>query len=451
MGDKKMNVLLVDDDERFRTMMSKELPRMGFAAKPAQNAKEALSMFKEKSFDVVLLDLKMPDMSGIEILKEMKQIDPLTEIILLTGHASMETAIEAMKLGAYDYLTKPCRLSEIEVVIKKAGEAKSIKKENAVFRRVIRQQKPITQIIGSSAGIKSVLENVKKVAPSDASVLIESESGTGKELVANAIHQMSKRAENPFVVVDCGSLPEALLEGELFGHTKGAFSGAVEKRAGLCEVADKGTLFLDEIAEMSLSSQVKLLRMLQSGEIRRLGDNRIINTDLRIIAATNKDLKKELADGNFREDLYYRLNVVHITLPPLRERKEDISLLAEHFLNRFNQKEKKEKRISDEAIKLLKGYDWPGNIREFENTLERLCIFIEEPLIEKENMLPYINWKDNPSSINENEVMTLSQLEEKHIKKVLSYTQGNKTKAAALLGITLKTLYNKINTYKLSS
>lgn len=446
-----MNVLLVDDDKRFRTMMSKELPRMGFTAEQAGNAKEALAMFKEKSFDVVLLDLKMPDMSGIEVLKEMKQIDPLTEVIMLTGHASMETAIDAIKLGAHDYLTKPCRLSEIEFIIKKAGETKNIKKENAVFRRVIKQQQPVTQIIGSSTGIKSVMEKVKKVAPSDASVLIEAESGTGKELVANAIHQMSSRRENPFVVVNCGSLPEALLEAELFGHTKGAFSGAVEKRAGLCEVADKGTLFLDEIAEMSLSSQVKLLRMLQSGEIRRLGDNRIITTDLRIIAATNRDLKKELANGNFREDLYYRLNVVHITLPSLKDRKEDIPLLSEYFLNNFNLKNNTEKKISDDALKLFKNYGWPGNIRELENTLERLCIFIEEPLIEKENMLPYINWKDNPSSINENELMTLSQLEEKHIKKVLSYTQGNKTKAAALLGITLKTLYNKINTYKLPS
>jgi len=384
------------------------------------------------------------------VLHEMKQIDSMTEIIMLTAHGSIDTAIEAMKLGAYDYLTKPCKLSEINEILKKAAEKKDIKKENIALKRVINKEHSLLQIIGQSTVMKSIVKSIKKAAPTDATVLIEGESGTGKELVAHAIHQMSQRNDNPLIVINCGSLQETLLDSELFGHARGAFTGAVEKKIGLCEVADKGTLFLDEIAEMSFSCQAKLLRMIQSGEIRRLGDNRIFHTDLRIIAATNKDLYMEISKGNFREDLYYRLNLVYIKLPPLRERKEDIPLLAKYFLRNSKLSGNRKKEISKDALQVLVEYNWPGNIRELENTIERFCIFIEEEAITSENLAPYFQWNSTSQKDRGEEIIDLSQLEKDHILRILSRCEGNKTKAAHLLGITVKTLYNKMKSYNLS-
>lgn len=446
----KLKVLLVDDDRKIRFLMSKELPRMGFLVECSSTGKEAVKKFREESFDIVLLDLKMPDTSGIEVLREMKQIDSMTEIIMLTGHASIDTAIEAMKLGAYDYLTKPCKLSEIDVILRKAGEKKNIKKENIAFKRVIGKGHALRQIIAQSRVMQSIIDAIKKAAPTDAPVLIEGESGTGKELIAHAIHQLSHRADNPLIIINCGSIQEALLESELFGHAKGAFTGAIERKLGLCEVADRGTLFLDEIAEMNLASQAKLLRMIQSGEIRRLGDNRMFHTDLRIIVATNKDLFLEISRGNFREDLYYRLNLVYIKIPPLRERKEDIPLLARYFLSNSRVSGKGKKEISEDALQILIEYNWPGNIRELENTIERFCIFIDDETITPENLIPHFQWNKTPPEGREKGTMDLFQLEKNHILKVLSYCEGNKTKAADLLGITVKTLYNKIKSYDLS-
>lgn len=446
----KLKVLLVDDDRKIRFLMSKELPRMGFLVECSSTGKEAVKKFREESFDIVLLDLKMPDTSGIEVLREMKQIDSMTEIIMLTGHASIDTAIEAMKLGAYDYLTKPCKLSEIDVILRKAGEKKNIKKENIAFKRVIGKGHALRQIIAQSRVMQSIIDAIKKAAPTDAPVLIEGESGTGKELIAHAIHQLSHRADNPLIIINCGSIQEALLESELFGHAKGAFTGAIERKLGLCEVADRGTLFLDEIAEMNLASQAKLLRMIQSGEIRRLGDNRMFHTDLRIIVATNKDLFLEISRGNFREDLYYRLNLVYIKIPPLRERKEDIPLLARYFLSNSKVSGKRKKEISEDALQILIEYNWPGNIRELENTIERFCIFIDDETITPENLIPHFQWNKTPPEGREKGTMDLFQLEKNHILKILSYCEGNKTKAADLLGITVKTLYNKIKSYDLS-
>lgn len=446
----KLKVLLVDDDRKIRFLMSKELPRMGFLVECSSTGKEAVKKFREESFDIVLLDLKMPDTSGIEVLREMKQIDSMTEIIMLTGHASIDTAIEAMKLGAYDYLTKPCKLSEIDVILRKAGEKKNIKKENIAFKRVIGKGHALRQIIAQSRVMQSIIDAIKKAAPTDAPVLIEGESGTGKELIAHAIHQLSHRADNPLIIINCGSIQEALLESELFGHAKGAFTGAIERKLGLCEVADRGTLFLDEIAEMNLASQAKLLRMIQSGEIRRLGDNRMFHTDLRIIVATNKDLFLEISRGNFREDLYYRLNLVYIKIPPLRERKEDIPLLARYFLSNSRVSGKGKKEISEDALQILIEYNWPGNIRELENTIERFCIFIDDETITPENLIPHFQSNKTTPENREKGTMDLFQLEKNHILKVLSYCEGNKTKAADLLGITVKTLYNKIKSYDLS-
>lgn len=446
----KLKVLLVDDDRKIRFLMSKELPRMGFLVECSSTGKEAVKKFREESFDIVLLDLKMPDTSGIEVLREMKQIDSMTEIIMLTGHASIDTAIEAMKLGAYDYLTKPCKLSEIDVILRKAGEKKNIKKENIAFKRVIGKGHALRQIIAQSRVMQSIIDAIKKAAPTDAPVLIEGESGTGKELIAHAIHQLSHRADNPLIIINCGSIQEALLESELFGHAKGAFTGAIERKLGLCEVADRGTLFLDEIAEMNLASQAKLLRMIQSGEIRRLGDNRMFHTDLRIIVATNKDLFLEISRGNFREDLYYRLNLVYIKIPPLRERKEDIPLLARYFLSNSRVSGKGKKEISEDALQILIEYNWPGNIRELENTIERFCIFIDDETITPENLIPHFQSNKTTPENREKGTMDLFQLEKNHILKILSYCEGNKTKAADLLGITVKTLYNKIKSYDLS-
>jgi len=445
-----LKVLLVDDDEKIRFLMSKELPRMGFSVESSSTGEEAIKKFMGESFDIVLLDLKMPDMSGIEVLKKMKRIDSMTEIIMLTAHGSIDTAIEAMKLGAYDYLTKPCKLSEINEILKKAGEKKDIKKENIALKRVIGKDHSLLHIICQSKVMQTIIESIKKAAPTDAPVLIEGESGTGKELVAHAIHQLSKRAENPLIVINCGSLQETLLDSELFGHAKGAFTGAIERKEGLCEVADKGTLFLDEIAEISLSSQAKLLRMIQSGEIRRLGDNRIFHTDLRIIAATNKDLFIEISKGNFREDLYYRLNLVQIKLPPLRERKKDIPLLAKHFLRNSKISGKRTKEICKDALQILMEYNWPGNIRELENTIERFCIFIEDENITAENLAPYFPKSTLSLEDEKQEITDISQLEKDHVLRILSHCGGNKTKAAHLLGISVKTLYNKIQSYDLS-
>ncbi|MEK6570603.1 MAG: sigma-54 dependent transcriptional regulator, partial [Bacteroidota bacterium] len=328
-----MNILFVDDEEKIRTLMQRELSRMGYAICCAGTGKEALNRIQEEEYDLVLLDLKLPDMDGIRILKEIKEIDPLVEVIVLTGHGTINTAVEAMKLGAYDYLTKPCKLAEMEVVLEKAYEKRCINRENLALKRMVTNH-AFPQIAGRSPAMQKILTLVEKVAPTDSTILIQGESGTGKELVVQALHQRSRRSSLPLIAVNCAALQESLLESELFGHERGAFTGAFQQKPGLFELAHQGTLFLDEIGEMSPSLQVKLLRVLQSGEIRRVGGSRIFKVNVRTIAATNKDLKRETDEGRFREDLYFRLNVIMIQLPPLRDRKEDISLLVFYLLEK---------------------------------------------------------------------------------------------------------------------
>lgn len=323
--------------------MAKELTRMGYNVTCCTNGPETLKNMQERDFDVVILDMNMPMMNGIETLKKVKETEPTTEVIVLTGQGSIENAVQAIKLGAYDYLTKPCRLSELDVLLQKALEKRQLSRENAHLRRLVKGVREIPAMIGNSIAMNTVYKMIDKVAPSDSIVLIQGESGTGKELIAQTLHLRSTRANKPFVVINCATLQETLLESELFGHTKGAFTGATESRIGLFEAADGGTLFLDEIGELTVNTQAKLLRVVQSGEVRRVGDNKAITVDTRIIAATHKNLATEAKNGRFREDLYFRLNVITLSLPPLRERKEDIPLLIDHFLQNFCQNVPKRK------------------------------------------------------------------------------------------------------------
>jgi len=445
---KKPNLLFTDDEETYRSVMTKELTRMNYHVVCCASGKETVEKIKERDFDVVVLDMKMPVMDGIETLKRIKELEPTTEIIVLTGQGTIENAVQAIKLGAYDYLTKPCRLSELDILLQKALEKRRLNRENVHLKKLVKDTLGAADMIGNDRKMQQLYKMIEKIAPSDASILIHGESGTGKELVARAIHRQSTRATMPFVVVNCATLQESILESELFGHVKGAFTNAIEPRIGLFEVADGGTLFLDEIGELTNSIQAKLLRVLQSGEIRRVGDNRVITVDTRLIAATNKNLEEEVKNGRFREDLYFRLNVITISLPPLRERREDIPILVYYFLKTLCQDMKK-KDISHDALQYIIQYAWPGNVRELENTIKRLIILSEGNMITAED-LPE-NIRGIPAAIDtiHEDVLSLSELEKKHIYKVLKEKQWNKTLAAEALEISLKTLYNKLKMYQI--
>ncbi len=445
---KKPNIIFADDEDTFRNIMSNELNRMGYHVTCCASGRETIKNIRERDFDAVVLDVNMPDMDGIETLKKVKEIEPTTEVIILTGQGSIENAVRAIKLGAYDYLTKPCRLNELDGLIQKALEKRQLSRENAYLRRLVKDTQGTPSMIGNSTAMNAVYKMIDKVAPSDVIVLIQGESGTGKELVAQAIHQRSLRANKPFVVINCATLQETLLESELFGHIKGAFTGATESRMGLFEAADGGTLFLDEIGELTVGTQSKLLRVVQMGEIRRVGDNRIITVDTRIIAATHKNLATEVKNGRFREDLYFRLNIITVSLPPLRERREDIPVLVQHFLQNICQNKQK-KELTPEAMEMMAKYTWPGNVRELENTIERLVVLTDGDSISiddlPENIRGTLPNMDTPDKTEK----TLSEVEKKHILKILHEKQWNKTLAAETLGISLKTLYNKLKAYNI--
>jgi len=397
---------------------------------------------------VVILDMNMPVMDGIETLKKVKEMESTTEVIVLTGQGTIENAVQATKLGAYDYLTKPCQLTELCVLLQKALEKRQLNRENVHLKRLVKDVCGTPVMVGNSIAMNAVYKMVDKVAASDAVVLIQGESGTGKELIAQMIHQRSIRANKPFVVINCATLQEALLETELFGHVKGAFTGAVESRIGLFEVADGGTLFLDEIGELAINTQAKLLRVVQSGEIRRVGDNKAINVDTRIIAATHRDLAGEVKNGKFREDLYFRLNVITLSLPPLRDKREDIPVLIDHFLDNFCRNRQK-KILLPEVMTAMSQYHWPGNVRELKNTIERLVVMTEGDSISIEDLPENIRLVSSTTA--EGTEVILSGVEKKHILKVLHEKQGNKTLAAEALGISLKTLYNKLKAYHIDA
>lgn len=436
-----IRILIVDDEHSFRDLLVQRFSRKGYYIKGVGSAKEALETLKAEAFQVAVFDIKMPGMDGIELLKQAREMEENLQVIMLTGHGTTETAIEAMKKGAYDYLTKPCNLSELEVTIQKAYEKRLLLDENTGLKEVLRRNRSSNVVIGESAAITRALNLIKKVAASDSPVLVEGESGTGKELFVTALHQWSDRVQQPFIAVNSGALPSQLLESELFGHEKGAFTGAVVQKKGLIESAHRGTLFLDEIGEMDLGLQVKLLRFLETGEFRRVGDVRLRKVDVRVVAATNRDLEKEVARGNFREDLYYRLNVIKIVVPPLRERKEDIPLIVEHYLKN-NRKDNLV--LTPEAREVLMQGDYPGNVRQLFNILERAALLCSGGVITEEDLTGC------PGRSREPEVLSLQEVEKRHIKMVMKKVNWNKTQAAELMGISLRNLYRKIEIYQLS-
>ena len=432
------HILIADDEETFRELLVSRLARKGSQVAGVSTGEEALKAIQSRYFDVGVFDIRMPGMDGIELLRRARELQPSLEVIVITGHGTIDSAIEAMRLGAYDYLTKPCNLSELEIVLGKALEKKALVEENRGLREAFKRQAGAREIIGKSAEVRRVIELTRKVAASELPVLIEGESGTGKELVAQAVHTWSSKASGPFIPVNCGSLPAQLLESEMFGHEKGAFTGAASQRPGLVEMADRGTLFLDEIGEMDPSLQVKLLRFLETGEFRRLGDNRLRRVDARIVAATNRRLDQEVRGGRFREDLYYRLNVLAIRVPPLRERKDDIPLLVEHFL-RLRGAHQKE--VTPEAMEALLAYDYPGNVRELANLVERGAVLSSGGKIERADLF---GLRENLPAY---EALTLSEVEKRHILATLKAAGGNKSRAADLLGISVRNLYRKLAEY----
>ncbi|WP_066398866.1 sigma-54-dependent transcriptional regulator [Neobacillus mesonae] len=438
----KNRILIVDDEKDLVDLLVFRLRRKGYEVDFALNAEDAVPLIHEHYYDLAIYDIRLPKMNGIALLKETKKIQSEIQVIMLTGHGTIETAIEAIRQGAFDYITKPYNLSELEMALEKAIENKTLKEKNDSMKKIIKQQHSF-QIIGQNSKLRSLLELTERIADSDVPVLIEGESGTGKDLFAKALHYWSIRREEPFVAINSGALPEQLLESELFGHVKGAFTGANQDKKGLVEAANGGTLFLDELGEMPLSLQVKLLRFLESGEFRRIGEVRERKVKVRTITATNRHLDEEVAKGNFREDLYYRLNVVKITIPPLRDRMDDLPLLVKHFL-------KAGKTLDAKALKALQSYDFPGNVRELHHLLERGMLLSTGNIIEASDLLLQAADKSNSKETHA-ALCSLEQLEKEHIKKVLAELNWNKTKAAEVLGVSVRNLYRKIEQYQLKA
>ena len=450
----KLSTLVVEDGQSQREILRDFLRDEGYDVVEAENGNKAIEAVKNGYFDLVLLDYKMPEKDGITVLEEVKDINAEIDVIMMTAYGSVDTAVRAMKAGAADYITKPIELEELRILIGRIAERQTLRKENEILREELRREGVTTdQIIFKSAAMSEVVNLSGRVANSSATVLIQGESGTGKELLARLIHNLSPRSQRPMIVVNCAALSENLLESELFGHEKGAFTGASRRRIGRFEEADGGTLFLDEIGELSPSVQVKLLRFLQEREFQRVGGNRTIRSDVRIISATNRNLHGEVKDGTFREDLYYRLNVVTIAVPPLRERKEDLSPLIDHFLNRFAVGNGKEIRgISSEARDLLLRYDYPGNVRELKNIIERAFVITRGPVITSRD-LPFSRSSVHLHMSNVKTWRSLREsvedLECRMIRRALQETANHQTKAANLLGISERMLRYKLKKYGL--
>jgi len=451
----RIRALVVDDDADVRAILISVLTRSQMTVVEAASGGEAMAALGRDEFDVVLVDVRMPDYSGLDILRWARGADVDTEFIVLTGHADVDTAVEAMRLGAYDFVAKPWKNVELLEVVRKAAEKKALRRENVVLREVITRRDGVPEIIGESPEIRDVLTMIGRVAASDSPVLVNGESGTGKELVARAIHLRSRRAARAFVSVNCGALPDTLLETELFGHKKGAFTGAVAQRAGLFEAADGGTLFLDEIGEMSPAMQVRLLRTLDSGEVRRVGEERSFHVNVRVVAATNKDLSQEAAEGRFRWDLFYRVSTVIVPVPPLRQRRSDIPLLVQHFIAPY-MRQGKSLRFSTDAQNRLASYDWPGNIRELRNLIERLLILHEGEevgvgLLPREFVRAAVSTPAAPEAEPSGEdLRSLSDVERRHVERVLTATGWNKARAARVLEVDIKTLNKKIRDFGIS-
>lgn len=447
-------ILVIDDEESMCNFMEIMLSKEGYEVAVTTSATSGIERVREQPFDLIIADLNMPEMTGIDVLKEVRRFSPDQELIVMTAFASVDTAIEAMKEGAADYITKPFKVDEIKLVIEKSISRRRLLSENAQLKRQLKDDSSFDNFIGRSEAVVQVKKMAKRIAGSDSTVLIRGESGTGKDLVAQAIHQLSPRSGGPFVTINCAALPENLLETELFGHKKGAFTGAIRDKDGLFKVACGGTFFLDEVGNTSLAIQVKLLRVLEDRKIIPVGDTKPIDVDVRLIAATNADLEDDVRAGRFRSDLFYRLNVIPVSIPPLRERMEDLPLLVDHFIRKFTEKAGESPReVSDEAMSALSGYAWPGNVRELENVIERAVLLNRSGRIEVED-LPEKLVKPDASGIVQHEqplTPTLESIEKAYIHYVMSQTDGKKSEAARILGIDASTLYRKIQRYDLKT
>lgn len=448
-----VRVLVVDDDVKMLELLKKVLSKRGYVVDISPKPKEALEKFVSDGFDIIVTDINMPEMSGLEILKQVKSMAPDTIVIMITAFATVSSAVESMKLGAYDYIIKPFNMEEFVLIIDRASEQILLKKELELLRKEVQQKYSFGNIIGKSPRMQKVFQLIRQVASTNSNVIIYGKSGTGKELVAKAIHYNSSRKDKPFIAVNCSAIPESLLESELFGHEKGAFTGAVSSRKGLFEEANGGTIFLDEVGDMSLAMQAKLLRVIEDKEIRAVGSDKPRKIDVRIISATHKDLEKAVKEGTFREDLFYRLNVIPIYLPELRERVEDIPLLVEYFLKKYGEEAGRPNvRISREALACMMKYSWPGNVRELENLIERLVVLSPADEITVNDLPEHIRICKAESLVEEltlGEKITLEELEKRYILKILRETGWHKSNAAKILGIDRRTLYRKIEEYKL--
>lgn len=448
----KLRVLFVDDESTLRDIMKNELPRMGHEVVVCEDGATALKAIEKQTFDAAIVDLRMPGLSGWDVIEHIKKVSPETEVVISTGHGDMEAAIQALRYGAYDFLPKPCKLFEISAVLKRIGEKRTLTNKTIALETRLKAVEGAPDLIGRTQVMLQVKKLVEKIAPTDSSVLVLGETGTGKELVARRIHELSQRSQMPFVAVNCGALPENLVESELFGHRKGAFTGADAPRKGLIEVANGGTLFLDEMGELDKAMQVKLLRFLESGEVRRVGENDAFHVDVRIICATNRDLQHMVELGEFREDLFFRINTFEIRLPALRERREDIPELAMALIARhLKRREIPDALLAPETLKVLSNHDWSGNIRELANALEHAVILSDGEVIRPEDLpagigSPAPQRSSSPASLPISATgKKLREIEMDVIYQVLDKHRGDKPKAAAELGIALKTLYNKLN------
>jgi DNA-binding NtrC family response regulator len=444
------SLLLVDDDATFRRVLAAELARLGFEIFDAGTGVQAIELAERVDPQVVLLDLQLPDMDGLQVLRSLHASHPGSEVIMLTGHGSIDTAIEAMRLGAFDYVSKPCPLDELDVRLHRALERRALRQRTRLLERGLTPPDPRETLVGESPAFRRALELIERVAPSDSSVLLHGETGTGKEMAAKLLHARSPRRDHPFVVVECAALQEDLLQSELFGHERGAFTGADRAKPGLFEVAHGGTIFLDEIGEVSKETQVKLLRVLDTSTFRRVGGTSEIRVDVRFVAATNRDLTALVRQGLFREDLYYRLITIAIELPPLRDRVGDVERLTEHFIARVNARYGFSRRFGSAAKELLTRHDWPGNVRELLHVVEAAAIVCEGPEIGAEHLPPALRLSPpKAASVSADRFPTLEELERNHVEQALGFCEGRRAQAAKMLGISERNLYRKLRQYGL--
>jgi two-component system, NtrC family, response regulator AtoC len=443
-----MRLLVVDDDEALRDLLARELTRSGHRVAQARDAAACAAAVKQEEPDVVLLDLQLPDENGIEVLRRLRSERPEIEVIVLTAHGSVDTALAAMKLGAFDYLRKPCHLQELELTLERAYERRKLSQENVRLKEGLSLGTLGPEIVGAGPSYDDLRRLVAKVAASDSTVLIRGETGTGKELVARSIHRLSGRSEEPFVIVDCAALHENLLQSELFGHEQGAFTGATKRKHGLFEAANGGTVFLDEIGEVSPTVQANLLRVLETSSFRHVGGTQEVRVDVRLVAATNRSLERLAEEGKFRRDLYFRLNAIKLELAPLRQRRNEIPTLVEHFVALHNARYGTKRKVSLAASRILCSYEWPGNVRQLRHVVERALVLADGEAITPEDLPSEVRDSATPLS-HDRHALTLSEMERRHIARVLAEVGGHRSRAAQLLGISERNLYRKIHEHRL--